>query len=293
MVSALRGTTMPALTGSSIQWKPKVFTFTTLSKKEKQSEDPLSSVRNRIEKLDLRFSQEYLPDLTTHVVAVKRNLAYVLAGLVGGKSIVTDDFLKAIENRCVSRPREDDPTSADFSLLEEDVNNWPNELDFVPKEGNEPIKRPASWFAPRPERVSVFAGYTFVFCDKSQFENLLLPITCGAGKAILYGDFDHGQTSVDEFVAFVQNVAGKKGLGEFEDGSVGKGVVVVRLARKKEQGEAWTVQFIQETDRALDQRSIDQNEFLDAITNNDASVLRQPLQEDVEPSSSAAPRTLY
>ena len=267
---------------------PKVFTFASLSKKEKQSQDPLSTVRKRVERLDLKFSQDYLTDTTTHIVAAKRNLAYVLAGLIGGKYVVTDKFIKAIEDRCIATSRNDDSASLEFSSLEEDIKNWPNELDFAPAEGNEPVKRPAAWFTPQAERSSVFAGYTFVFCDKSQFENLMLPITCGGGKALQYLSFVHGKTSVESFVSYVKNVAGEKGLGEFEDGSEGKGVVVVRLARKKEQDESWTVSFIQDTDRMLGQRSIDQNEFLDAVMTNDAAVLRQPLQEE-ELSSSAVP----
>ncbi|KAK5180508.1 hypothetical protein LTR16_010514, partial [Cryomyces antarcticus] len=91
-----------------------------------------------------------------------------------------------------------------------------------------------------------------------------------------------GVTTVDEFVQYVKNVAGEKGLGECEnDSATGKGVVVVRFRGKKDM-EKWAADFGGNVELALDQRSIEQNEFLDAILVNDASSLRKQLEEEDE-----------
>jgi nijmegen breakage syndrome protein 1 len=123
----------------------------------------------------------------------------------------------------------------------------------------------------------MFEGYKFVFYEKRQFENLLPPITEGRGKALLREAIPN-ETSVDEFVRYVKSVAGEKGLGEFEDGSEGKGVVVVRFNPVKGAGTDWFMEFNREVALYLDHRLIEQNEFLDAILGNDASVLRRPLE---------------
>ena len=96
-----------------------------------------------------------------------------------------------------------------------------------------------------------------------------------------------GQTSVNDFVGYIKGVAGEKGLGEFEDGSEGKGVVVVRFNPVKGLGLDWFPDFNREVSLHLGHRLIEQNEFLDAILGNDASVLRRPLE--VEPSGVVAP----
>ena len=76
---------------------------------------------------------------------------------------------------------------------------------------------------------------------------------------------------------YVKGVAGEKGLGEFEDGSEGKGVVVVKFNPSKGAGTEWYAEFSRQIAQVLDHRLIEQNEFLDAILGNDASVLRRPL----------------
>ncbi|KAL9024230.1 MAG: hypothetical protein Q9180_007960, partial [Flavoplaca navasiana] len=85
------------------------------------------------------------------------------------------------------------------------------------------------------------------------------------------------QTTTDELVGYVKNVAGEKGLGELEDGSEGKGVVVVKFRGAKEDFE-WAAELVRTSSLALDLRFIEQNEFMDAILMNDASVLRRPLE---------------
>jgi len=92
---------------------------------------------------------------------------------------------------------------------------------------------------------------------------------------------------VADFVGYVKGIAGEKGLGEFEDGSEGKGVVVVRFNPVKGAGTEWYSDFNRQVSLFLDHRLIEQNEFLDAILGNDASVLRRPLE--LEPSGVEAP----
>ena len=53
----------------------------------------------------------------------------------------------------------------------------------------------------------------------------------------------------------------------------------------KKRTEEWDVKFMNDVDIALSRRSIEQNEFLDAIVMSDASSLNQPLQEESEPQA--------
>lgn len=149
-------------------------------------------------------------------------------------------------------------------------------MQHVPPKGKEPNERPFEAFAPNPERANVFEGYTFVLCEKTQFESLQGPITNGGGKAMYFG-LKPGQTTTDELVGYVKNVAGEKGLGELEDGSEGKGVVVVKFRGAKDDFD-WAAELVRTSSLALDLRFIEQNEFMDAILMNDASVLRRPLE---------------
>ncbi|KAK3302755.1 uncharacterized protein B0T15DRAFT_562761 [Chaetomium strumarium] len=71
----------------------------------------------------------------------------------------------------------------------------------------------------------------------------------------------------DDFIRYVKGVAGEKGLGSFEDGSEGKGVVV----------------FLASFAQRLDYRPIDQREFLEAILAGNASMPRRPLEEASQP----------
>lgn len=77
-------------------------------------------------------------------------------------------------------------------------------------------------------------------------------------------------------------MAGEKDLGEFKDGSVGKGVVLVRFRGKKEYQD-WAIELGDQLAIALNQRMIEQSEFMDAILENTANNLRRPLQEEDDP----------
>lgn len=119
---------------------------------------------------------------------------------------------------------------------------------------------------------------------QSQFDNLMAPITGGHGKAELM-EVVPEETIVDDFVGYVKKLAHEEGIGSFEEGT-GKGVVVVRYNASKDPG-GWYKDFTRDVALHLDHRLIEQNEFLDAILGNEASVLRRPLE--VEHSGIFAP----
>ena len=260
-----------------IRWQPVVLSFSLSSKELKGGKDPLVVIRNQVEDLDIKVVLPYITEKTTHVVSSKRNTAKGLQALINAKYIVSNSFVDALVY--VTTPGDfDEPES--LSPLEEDFDgSWPDALQYVPPKGHEPNERPVEFFAPNLHRGNVFEGYTFVFCDQTQFDSLQAPITNGGGKALQF-ELTHGTTLASELVRFVKNTAGEKGVGEFEDGSEGKGVVVVKF-RSKEFPD-WAAELCVQVALALDQRLIEQNEFMDAILTNDASVLRRPLLEEDE-----------
>lgn len=266
-----------------IKWQPVVLSF-SFSSKEMRAEDPLAKVRGRLESLDIKTIIPYLVGQTTHVVQSKRNTAKGLQALINGKYIVQNSYIDALIYATTPTDFEND---ASASPLELDFDSaWPDPTEHLPPAGNEPISRPAEAFAPKPSRLNVFEGYTFVFGDPSQFENLQAAINNGQGKALLYQIKD-GETTADELVQFMRSAAGNKGVGAEREES--GGVVLVRF-RSKGQFEPWSIGLGNEVALATDQRVIEQREFLDAILGNDASPLCRSLpREEIE--SQAAPST--
>jgi nijmegen breakage syndrome protein 1 len=246
-----------------------VFTFSFTSKEKKAN--PYQTLYNRLGPLDIKAVDDYKCGLTTHVVAKKRNTAKGLQALIDGKYIVHNDtFINAVIAAA-------HPSDNGGAPLEEDFEgNWPDERQFLPPKGEEPTTRHDDAYAPNHDRQGMFDGYTFVFYARTQFDTLLAPITNGRGKA-LFREVVPNETTVDEFVRYVKGVAGEKGLGEFEDGSVGRGVVVVRFNPVAGDSTHWYAEFGREVALKLDQRLVEQNEFLDVILGSNASVLRRPL----------------
>lgn len=248
---------------------PVVFTFSFTSKEKKAK--PYESLYARLGPLDIKVLDDYQSGVTTHVLARKRNTPKGLQALIDGKHICyTDTFVNAVV--AAAHPAGDGgaPLEEDFSA------NWPDETDFLPPKGEEPTSRRDDVYAPNRMRQDMFNGYTFVFYEQKQFGNLHAPISNGGGKA-LFREVKPTDSALDDFVRYVKGVAGEKGLGEFEDGSTGKGVVVVRWNPVGGEGADWFAEFGREVALKLDQRLIEQNEFLDAILGNNASVLRRPL----------------
>lgn len=264
-----------------ITWFPVVLSFSFTGNQLRAN--PLARLRQSLEQLDIKLLSEYDIQLTTHVVSKKRNTPKGLQALINGRYIVNDGFVDAIVN-AASSDAPDSEVAA--SSLEQDFDgNWPNPVEFLPPPGEEPVPRKPETFAPNPARAELFDGYTFVFYEKKQFESLLAPITNGRGKALL-NVVVAGETEIDDFIRFVKGVAGEKGLGEFEDGSEGKGVVVVKWMPNSEENSDWFADFFRSISLRLDHRLIDQKEFLDAILNNDASGLRRPLEFESPPATS-------
>ncbi|KAI0421834.1 hypothetical protein F5X98DRAFT_224393 [Xylaria grammica] len=264
-----------------ITWFPVILSFSFTSNQLRAN--PFARLRQSLEQLDIKLLSDYDVQLTTHVVSKKRNTPKGLQALINGRYIVNDGFIDAIVNAATSESHNDQVAT---SPLEQDFSaNWPDALHFLPPPGEEPIPRQPDSFAPNPARAELFDGYTFVFYEQKQYDSLLAPITNGRGKALLNAVVA-GETEIDDFVRYVKGVAGEKGLGEFEDGSEGKGVVVVKWMPNSEENADWFAEFFRSISLRLDHRLVDQKDFLDAILNNDASGLRRPLEFESPPASS-------
>lgn len=249
-----------------ITWWPVVMTF-------QGSGTKFTALQSRLEQLDIKMIDAYVTSETTHVVATTRNVPKGLRALVNARYLVSQGFIDAIESVATAS------AETGISPLEEDFDGkWPDAMDYVPPPGSEPHPRPAELFKPDEARKSLFDGFTFIFADARQHENMSPFVMDGGAKAIKY-DMQNGETTVEEFVQFVLSVADKKGLRSLGDSDQGKGVVFVRF-RAVGDLQDWSIRFIESVDAALEQRSIEQNEFLDAILTKDVSKLRQGLQEE-------------
>lgn len=267
----------------SLAWIPIAFTF-SFSSKELQA-NPIDGLRSRFEQLDIKLLVDYNIDFTTHVVAKKRNTAKGLQALLNGKFIVTESFLDAVSK--ATEPVDDGNGSQTCALEQNFDESWPDPMMHLPPRGGEPFEHPDQVYTPDKTRLDVFEGYTFIFYDATQYNNLLAPITNGGGKALVERVVP-GETSSDDFVRYVKSVAGEKGMGSFDDGSEGKGAVVVRFLPAKGDQVQWYTEFITAVSLRLDHRPIEQNKFLEAILIKDASILRRPLEVEEQSGTSTA-----
>ena len=238
--------------------------------------DPLATLRQELEQLDIKFITDYSINSTTHVVSKKRNTARCLQALINGHYMVSNTFTDAIVRAASMGDSAESALESNFDLA------WPDPLQHLPPRGNESTQRPVEDYGPDPERQYLFEGYSFVFYDQIQYTNLMAPITNGGGKA-LHCDVVPNETEVDDFIRYVKSVAGEKGLGSFEDGSEGRGVAVVRFIPPRGDDIQWYADFFTAVSLRLDHRMIDQKEFLEAILIKNAAMLRRPLE--AEPSS--------
>ncbi|OAG10416.1 uncharacterized protein CC84DRAFT_1112681, partial [Paraphaeosphaeria sporulosa] len=264
----------------TLKWHDVVFTYA--SKERKGASQPQASTRNaELHALDIKTSSEFLYGKTTHVVSQKRNLPKVLQALVSGMPVVTADYLDAI----LSAAANSSDLEGNYvpSQLEEDFDTWwPQEKEYIPPAGQEPIPRPDQMLAPDPTRSEVFSGLTFVFLNETQHTSLHEVIVGGGGKTLLF-NLRPGKTTVDEYVNYVKSVAGQTKRDRAPKD--GLPVVTIRLPTYPEELEEWATNFVTGVDQFLKQRSILQNEFLDAIITKDTSSLRRP-PTDTEISSS-------
>ncbi|KAL4805320.1 hypothetical protein BDV18DRAFT_140692 [Aspergillus unguis] len=261
-----------------IKWQPTVLSFSFSSKES--NKNTLARFRSRLEEFDIKTIEDYLVNVTTHVVQTKRNTAKGLQALVNGIYIVDYSFIDALVYAATPSDLEEEslsPLEADFDGA------WPDAMKHLPPPGKEVTDVSDEAFSPNPDRVNVFDGYTFVFGDKSQYNILGEPITNGHGKALFY-EVKPGSTTAEDIVQFMKNAAGQKGVGSerIADG----GVVLVRF-HSKSSDKAWAIQLEDDVALMTDLRVIVQNEFLNAILESDAKILCRPLRKelDMEPAS--------
>ncbi|KAJ4286242.1 hypothetical protein N0V90_013276 [Kalmusia sp. IMI 367209] len=269
----------------TVKWQDVVFTYAS---KEKKTNSQVNNRNVQLHAMDIKTSSEFVYGKTTHVVSQKRNLPKVLQALVSGSFVVTSEYLDAILNAAAPMDAEGNYVP---SQLEEDFDTWwPQEKEYIPATGQEPVPRPDQMLAPDPMRSEVFSGLTFVFLNEAQHTSLHQVIAGGGGKALLF-DIRPGETTVEEYVDYVRSVAGHKKRSRTNDS--GLPVVTVRLPAYPDDLEQWAIDFVVGVDQALNQRSILQNEFLDAIVSKDTSTLRRPPSEvsQVESSMPTATRT--
>lgn len=247
-----------------IRWQPCILTFNLLKKEIKSG--VLKTKQARVQNLDIKATSDFVPEHTTHVVANKRNTAKGLLALVTGKYLVAESYIDALEYAATPTKLSQEEN---LSLLEIDFDSaWPDPKDHLPPPGREPTVRPAEAYQPDPSRATVFEGYTFVFGDQTQYDNLLPVITNGHGKALLFKVSD-GETTADELIRFLEQAAGNKRTNEGTDWENAK-VILVRWQGKDDVQE-WTNTLVNEIALKMDRRAVDQSEFLDAILANDAA----------------------
>ncbi|KAL4945583.1 hypothetical protein BDV06DRAFT_21890 [Aspergillus oleicola] len=261
-----------------IKWQPIVLSF-SLSSKE-SSKNAIARFRSRLENFDIKTIEDYLPNMTTHVVQTKRNTAKGLQALVNGVFIVDYSFVDALDYAAAPGDLENEES---LSPLEDDFEAaWPDAREHLPPPGKEISNASDEAFAPNPDRVNVFEGYTFVFSDRSQHQILEEPINNGHGKALYFKVKEH-ITTAEDVVRFMRNASGQKGVGSERDAD--GGVVFVRF-HSKASDKDWAIQLEDDVALMTDQRAIQQNEFLSAILGNDASTLCRRLREEMVPESS-------
>lgn len=271
----------------NIKWQPVCLSF-FLTSKEKKNADALAPRRDLLEPLDIKTVRPFVSNQTTHVVAAKRNTVLGLQALITGKYIVDHSYVDALVFATTPEDLEGDEN---LSPLEKDFDAaWPDPLKYLPPKGREPTDKPSESYAPNFARKDVFVGWTFVFLEPGQHESLLPAITTGHGKALLYG-LEPGKTTGDQVVTYMRNAAGEKGFGNLNQLTDNGGALMIKPTLKGEWSQ-WGDELSSEVALKLDQKYIDQADFLDAILGNDASSLRkavpfESMNGEVAPPSTA------
>jgi hypothetical protein len=234
----------------------------------------MNAVREKVEPFGVNLSPTLQPDSTTHIVGRTRNTPPILEGLVRGKYIVAESYIDALVAAMTATASPGSTaTQALKSPLEMDFDaNLPDPMEHVPPPGREPLPRPAEFLRPSARRANMFGGVSFIFYEDDQRAALRGPIEVGQGKTILYPDFSVGSTTAEHISAFVKKTRNAADCHK---------VVVVRPPLNDEPGPTldWKRSFLQAVDLTLGQRSIVQNELLDAILTCDVDALCQPLQD--------------
>lgn len=227
-----------------LYWHPLCFSLPPLTSKEMEA-NPFLRLQRTLEQLDIKYDGDYNASRTSHLIVKKRNTATGLEALIDGNFIVTEAYMDAVAKAATPTTDTTDENEFYQCPLEQDFEgNWPDPLQFLPPRGSEPTQQSHDAYLPDDRRKEIFDGYTFVFMEKGQYSKLMPVICAGKGKALL-SEVTPGQTPATDFIAYVKNVAGEKGLGEFEDGSEGKGVALVRfIPPDKDKNAPWWVKFV-------------------------------------------------
>jgi len=270
----------------AIRWEPVCLSF-FLTSKERKSADPLGPKRGLLEPLDIKTVQPFVSNQTSHVVASKRNTVPGLQALIAGKYMVDNSYVDAL---VFAATPEDLEEEENLSPLEKDFDAaWPDPLQHLPPKGREPTDKPSEAYAPDAARENVFESCTFVFLELGQYETILPATTTGHGKALLY-NLEPGKTTADDVVTYMRNAAGEKGFGSFNQSTGSGGVIMVKPILKGEWLE-WGDELANQVALKLDQKYIDQADFLDAILGNDAVSLRKALPFESMSENVAPPPT--
>ena len=252
-----------------IKWHPICLSF-FLTAKEKKT-DALASKRALLEPFDIKAIEDFVMDQTTYVVAAKRNTVPGLQALISRKHIVDSSY---IDSLIFATTPEDLDGEENLTPLEKDFDGaWPDPTRYLPPSGKEPTMKPPEAYRPDQSREAMFEGWTFVFLESGQYDTLLPAITTGQGKALLF-NLEPEKTTADELVSYMQNCAGEKDFGSFAQSTDSGGVIMVKPTLKSNIA-AWREDLINQVAVKLNQKYIDQADFLDAILSNDVSALRK------------------
>ncbi|KAF7190079.1 Nibrin [Pseudocercospora fuligena] len=249
-----------------LEWHPVVLSFTGgISKEAKANGTALAEERQKLEALDIKLVTEYIANQTTHVVTKKRNTAIALRGFLEGKWVVGHNYVDAL-----AAVGEKDDLEQDFD------GKWPQEAEHIVAAGSEPDPCPDDTLRPRPERATMFEGYSFVTLEDGQYSTLSPVIAAGGGKLFHY-EYEAGTTATQEFTDYLKKLAGKSDSSSFllsQEPAPG-GIVIIRPSKASSGRDQ---KFMSDIDTALNQRSIEQSELLSVILHLDASILRKPLR---------------
>jgi pSer/pThr/pTyr-binding forkhead associated (FHA) protein len=269
-----------------LKWQPVVFTFTGLSKAVKASSDPLEAHRKKVEHAEIKLITEYVSSQTTHVIGKKRNTPPGLQALLQGRWLLAHSFIDAMAKATASPGRDMNGIDLPSALENDFEGNWPREEEHILPAAGEPNPKPNEYLKPNAQRAELFANFTFIFLSQPQYDVLMPVATSGSGKALLW-DVETGTKKAEDLVAYVKEVAGAKGDGDFRlSQHTGKGgIVIIRLEKKD---EPWVAAFLTTVESTLEQRAMEQNQFLSAILSNDTSDLRRPLLRESQSQAQLA-----
>jgi hypothetical protein len=270
-----------------LKWQPVVFTFTGLSKTVKASSDPLEAHRKKVEHAEIKLVTEYVSSQTTHVIGKKRNTPPGLQALLQGRWLLAHSFVDAMAKATASPGRDTNGIDLPCPLENDFEGNWPREEEHIlPPKAEEHNPKPSEYLKPNTQRAELFADFTFIFLSQAQYDVLMPVVTSGSGKALLW-DVETGTKKAEDFVAYVKEVAGAKGDGGFRlSQHTGKGgIVLIRLENKD---APWVAAFLTTVESTLEQRAMEQNQFLNAILSNDTSDLRRPLLRESQSQAQLA-----